>query len=58
MAIAPMQDYLGLGSESRFNRPGTSEDNWRWRLSFEQLSSSLKASIRDMVVTARRLPEA
>lgn len=58
IAIAPMQDYLGLGSESRLNRPGTSEDNWRWRMSFDQLSPSLKDSIRAMVATARRLPEA
>jgi 4-alpha-glucanotransferase len=31
-AIAPMQDFLGLGSEARFNTPGVSEGNWAWRL--------------------------
>lgn len=56
IAIAPMQDYLGLGSESRFNRPGTSEDNWRWRMCFDQLSPSLKDVVRDMVAAAGRLP--
>ena len=32
IAIAPLQDYLGLGSEARINVPGTSSNNWRWRL--------------------------
>lgn len=32
MAIIPMQDILGLGPESRMNRPGTSRGNWVWRL--------------------------
>jgi 4-alpha-glucanotransferase len=31
-AIVPAQDLLGLGSEARMNRPGTSSGNWRWRL--------------------------
>lgn len=37
LAILPVQDLLDLGSEARFNRPGTSEGNWRWRLREEQL---------------------
>jgi 4-alpha-glucanotransferase len=32
LAIVPMQDILGLGSEARLNTPGTVQDNWRWRL--------------------------
>ncbi|MCU1349325.1 MAG: 4-alpha-glucanotransferase [Acidobacteria bacterium] len=32
MAIVPVQDILGLGSEARMNRPGNSHDNWSWRL--------------------------
>jgi 4-alpha-glucanotransferase len=32
LAVVPMQDVLGLGSEARFNTPGTVEGNWRWRL--------------------------
>ena len=31
LAIAPLQDVLGLGSEARMNLPGTQEGNWRWR---------------------------
>ncbi len=32
MAIVPMQDLLGLGSEARMNLPGTGQGNWQWRL--------------------------
>ena len=37
-AIVPAQDLLGLGSEARFNRPGTASGNWRWRLRPGQVS--------------------
>jgi 4-alpha-glucanotransferase len=32
LAITPVQDLLGLGTESRMNRPGTAVGNWEWRL--------------------------
>jgi 4-alpha-glucanotransferase len=32
VAIAPMQDLLGLGSVARMNLPGTLQGNWEWRL--------------------------
>jgi len=32
LAVIPMQDLLELGSEARFNTPGTVENNWFWRL--------------------------
>ncbi|MCX8137446.1 4-alpha-glucanotransferase [Pyrobaculum aerophilum] len=32
VAIVPVQDLLGLGSEARMNRPGTVGGNWKWRL--------------------------
>ena len=32
LAVVPMQDLLGLGSEARMNLPGTVEGNWEWRL--------------------------
>ena len=31
IAIIPLQDVLGLGSEARMNLPGTVSGNWRWR---------------------------
>ena len=32
LAVIPMQDLLALGSEAKFNTPGTLENNWSWRL--------------------------
>jgi 4-alpha-glucanotransferase len=32
LAIIPMQDILGLGQETRMNRPAVKQGNWRWRL--------------------------
>jgi len=49
LAIAPMQDFLGLGSDARINTPGTSSGNWRWRLTPTQLSSKLCDNVADMV---------
>jgi len=37
LAILPMQDVLALGSGQRMNTPGTSEGNWHWRFSWDQL---------------------
>ncbi|MDQ6968222.1 MAG: 4-alpha-glucanotransferase [Mariprofundaceae bacterium] len=33
MAVIPMQDLLALGSEAKFNTPGTVVNNWSWRMS-------------------------
>ncbi len=30
-AVTPLQDVLGLGSEARMNKPGTTAGNWSWR---------------------------
>jgi 4-alpha-glucanotransferase len=32
IAIVPVQDLLGLGSEARMNLPGAPKGNWAWRL--------------------------
>jgi 4-alpha-glucanotransferase len=37
LAVIPLQDLLTLGSEARFNTPGTSQGNWSWRYRPEQL---------------------
>lgn len=41
LAILPMQDVLGLGSEARLNTPGTSTGNWSWRLPEDALTPDL-----------------
>ena len=30
--IAPMQDILSLDDSSRLNIPGTTKNNWKWKL--------------------------
>ncbi|MBM4276331.1 MAG: 4-alpha-glucanotransferase [Deltaproteobacteria bacterium] len=40
MVITPLQDVLGLGEETRMNRPSTLSGNWEWRLLPDQLTSS------------------
>jgi 4-alpha-glucanotransferase len=37
LAIVPIQDLMDLPSEARFNLPGTSSGNWKWRFTEEQL---------------------
>jgi len=56
IALAPMQDYLGLGSEARLNTPGTSGHNWRWRLRGGQVEPDQGAWLRDMVAESGRGP--
>ena len=41
MAIAPLQDFLTLGSEARFNTPGTSAGNWQWRYTKDMIDQDL-----------------
>lgn len=40
LAVVPLQDLLGLGSESRMNQPGQAEGNWGWRFQAEVLDDS------------------
>jgi 4-alpha-glucanotransferase len=54
LAIAPLQDYLGLGSETRINVPGTSSNNWRWRVREEQLDNTVRAQIAKLVSESGR----
>ena len=45
MAIAPIQDFLGLGSEARINTPGVASGNWQWRLKDGVLTDELAERI-------------
>jgi 4-alpha-glucanotransferase len=47
-AIVPVQDLLGLGSEARMNTPGTTNDNWSFRLKPEELTEAIAAKLRAM----------
>jgi 4-alpha-glucanotransferase len=49
LAIVPLQDVLGLGTEARMNLPGTPSGNWRWRLQPGALTSEHAQRLRELV---------
>ena len=56
LAVIPLQDYLGLGSEARMNVPGVAAGNWRWRFAWSQLPADLAPRIHQQVEDAERSP--
>mgnify|MGYP001820063246 FL=1 len=54
LAIVPIQDLLGLGSESRLNIPGTTSNNWSWRVTDKQLSPEFCKSVANLVKETAR----
>jgi 4-alpha-glucanotransferase len=54
LAIVPAQDVLGLGSDARMNRPGTTAGNWSWRLEPGQLTDEHAVRLRDVTVRGKR----
>lgn len=48
IAILPMQDVLVLGSEARMNLPATTGNNWRWRMTEDQLKPDAAARLREL----------
>jgi len=54
LAIVPLQDVLGLGSEARMNLPGTTGDNWTWRYVEDALTGALAARLADTVALYER----
>ncbi len=46
--IIPMQDYLELGGEARFNFPSTLGGNWEWRMLDGQFTDELAEKICKM----------
>jgi len=54
MAIIPVQDVLGLGSDARMNNPARKRGNWRWQLKTGQLTSRIADKLAEMTETYRR----
>jgi 4-alpha-glucanotransferase len=48
LAIVPLQDVLGLGSEGRMNLPGQPEGNWLWRYLPGALSNEAGAYLAEL----------
>lgn len=64
LAVIPLQDYLGLGSEARINTPSTLGGNWAWRMKDGELTPAVIRKCREMnelygrVRPRRQKPEA
>jgi 4-alpha-glucanotransferase len=47
-AIAPLQDFLKLGTDARMNFPGKETGNWMWRMPENALSNDLMHWLLDL----------
>jgi len=57
LAMAPMQDVLGLGKDARMNKPATLGGiNWQWRVRAEALNERVAARLYETTATYKRLP--
>jgi 4-alpha-glucanotransferase len=56
LAICPLQDVLGLGSESRMNTPGQMGAFWAWRFEWHQLTHALEERLRRETEASGRCP--
>lgn len=54
IAMVPLQDVLGLGSEARMNLPGSLSGNWRWRYRARDLSPELSKRLKRFVTSYDR----
>lgn len=55
LAVVPLQDVLGLGSEHRMNTPGTPEGNWGWRFRAGDLTPALAERLNKLTHATGRL---
>ena len=56
VAIFPLQDILGLGSNARMNIPSQGEGNWEWRYRHEAMNSELSERMKNFVEFFGRSP--
>jgi 4-alpha-glucanotransferase len=54
LTIAPLQDLLNLGAESRMNVPGRAEGNWRWRCPEDMWSLPAFQWLHELTEAAKR----
>jgi 4-alpha-glucanotransferase len=57
LAMAPLQDLLNLGKDSRMNVPGRTEGNWRWRSTEEMLADRAFEWLTDLTKVWNRTGE-
>lgn len=58
LAIVPMQDLIGIGSEGRMNTPSTLGGNWEWRAVKEEITGKLAKKLYKYMQMYGRLREA
>jgi 4-alpha-glucanotransferase len=56
LAVVPLQDVLGLGSEGRLNTPSVSEGNFRWRYQPGSLTHALAEKLAALAEVTDRVP--
>ncbi|MBC7711837.1 MAG: 4-alpha-glucanotransferase [Rhizobacter sp.] len=55
IVLVQIQDLLGLGTEARFNYPGTVADtNWTWKMNFKDLKAIKWHKLADLTVESQR----
>lgn len=54
LAIVPLQDVLGLGSEARMNVPARASGNWEWRYRNGELTPELANRLAELATLYRR----
>jgi 4-alpha-glucanotransferase len=57
LALVPLQDVLGLGSEARMNTPSLHGGNWKWRFAPGQFTAELAAKLAHLAQVTDRLPQ-
>lgn len=56
LAVIPMPDILGLGSEARMNYPSRPEGNWTWRLK-EKPDLAIAEGLLQLAQENKRIPQ-
>ncbi len=56
LALIPVQDLLGYGTELRMNIPGTDQGNWRWKLTRKSLEKGIPAKLKKLCRLYNRCP--
>src|SRR5882672_9745537 len=56
LAVIPLQDVLGLGSEGRLNTPSVTDGNFRWRYQPGSLTGALAEKLAALAEVTDRVP--
>jgi 4-alpha-glucanotransferase len=57
VAMVPIQDVLGLGTEARMNKPGIGDGNWGWRMRPGAFSEEQQSRLHQFAAVYDRIPK-